>query len=105
MNKEISTAEAHNLFANGTAILLDVREHDELAICHIEGAQHIPMTEVPQNIDHLPRDRKLIVFCHHGMRSQRVCMFLEGHGLDNAVSMTGGIHAWSIDVDPSLPQY
>ncbi|ADE54877.1 rhodanese-like domain-containing protein [Coraliomargarita akajimensis] len=105
MNKEISASDAYKMFEQGDVILLDVRDADELEICKIDGAQHIPMTQIPQNLDHLPRDQRLVVFCHHGMRSQHVCLFLEGHGLDNAVSMTGGINAWTDEVDPSLQRY
>jgi len=66
MNKEISASEAAKLrAANPEVTLLDVREHSELAICRIEGALHIPMAEIPERAESLPRDRPLLVFCHH----------------------------------------
>jgi rhodanese-related sulfurtransferase len=106
MNKEINATEAvilHN--KNKEAVFLDVREHSELAICRIEGALHIPMGEVPERHEALPRDAPLIVLCHHGMRSLNVVQYLETKGFKNAINLAGGIHAWAVDVDPEMRQY
>jgi rhodanese-related sulfurtransferase len=106
MNKEINATEAvilHN--KNKEAVFLDVREHSELAICRIEGALHIPMGEVPERHEALPRDAPLIVLCHHGMRSLSVVQYLETKGFKNAINLAGGIHAWAVDVDPEMRQY
>ena len=106
MNKEISTSEAVILRdKNKDAVLLDVREHSELAICRIEGALHIPMGEVPERHEALPSDAPLIVFCHHGMRSLHVVQYLEAKGFENALNLAGGIHAWAVDVDPEMKKY
>ena len=105
MNKEISASAAAKLIRDESTVLLDVREDEELAICQIEGALHIPMGEFPNRIDALPRDKQLIIFCHHGMRSLNVCQFLEARGFTNATNMTGGVHAWSIQVDPGMRRY
>ena len=106
MNKEISATEAVILRnKNKEAVLLDVREHFELTICQIEGALHIPMGEVPERHKTLPRDAPLIVFCHHGMRSLNVVQYLEAKGFENVINLAGGIHAWSVDVDPRMKQY
>lgn len=106
MNKEISAAEADILRdKNKEAVFLDVREHSELAICHIEGALHIPMSEVPERHEALTRDAPLIVLCHHGMRSLNVVQYLESKGFQNAINLAGGIHAWAVDVDPEMTQY
>jgi len=106
MNKEISVCEAAKLRApTDSATFLDVREPEELAICRLEGALHIPMAEIPARCDSLPRDRPLVVFCHHGIRSAHVVRFLDAKGFANAVNLSGGIHAWSVEVDPQLPRY
>ncbi|MGB0415570.1 MAG: rhodanese-like domain-containing protein [Coraliomargarita sp.] len=105
MNKEISALEAAQLAQAGEAVLLDVREDAELAICKIEGALHIPMGEIPERADALPREEPLIVLCHHGMRSLNVCQYLEARGFTNTVNLAGGIHAWSVDVDPAMARY
>ena len=106
MNKEISATEAAKLRNSEEAIvLLDVREHTELEICRIEGALHIPMGQVPANHESLPRDKKLIVFCHHGMRSLNVVQYLEAQGFENAINLGGGIHAWANDVESEMARY
>jgi len=106
MDKEISAKEAAILHANNEeAVLLDVREDSELAICRIEGALHIPMGQIPERYEALPRKNPLIVLCHHGMRSLNVVQFLESKGFDNAINLTGGIHAWAHEVDPEMPRY
>ena len=105
MNKEISAVEASILQRNEEAILLDVREPAELEICRIEGALHIPLNEIPDRHSTLPKDRPVIVFCHHGRRSANVQMFLTAKGFDKIINMQGGIHAWSKDVDPQMTQY
>jgi rhodanese-related sulfurtransferase len=106
MNKEISATEAANLRENETdVVFLDVREHSELAICRIDGALHIPMGEIPERAEALPKGEKLIVLCHHGMRSLNVVQYLEARGFENAINMSGGIHAWSMEVDPEIARY
>jgi rhodanese-related sulfurtransferase len=106
MNKEISASEAVILRnKNKDAVFLDVREHSELAICRIEGALHVPMGEIPERHEALPRDAPLVVLCHHGMRSLNVVQYLEKKGFENAINLSGGIHAWAVDVDPEMKKY
>ena len=106
MNKEISASEAAKLRAeNPETVFLDVREHSELEICRIEGALHIPMGEIPSRLDALPREQPLVVFCHHGMRSMNVLQYLQASGFENVINLGGGIHAWSHEVDTSVPRY
>ena len=89
-------------------VLIDVREPDEYAITHIEGATLIPMREIPANLQQLEAradEATLIVFCHHGTRSMNVVYWLRQQGVDACQSMAGGIDAWSTSVDPSVPRY
>jgi rhodanese-related sulfurtransferase len=86
-------------------LLLDVREVDELAICAVTGAIHIPMGEVPARIAELPADMPVVVMCHHGMRSLRVMRYLHSVGRDNAINLEGGIDAWAEQVDPGIGRY
>lgn len=88
----------------GEALLLDVREPYELAQAHVEGAVHIPMRQVPARLAELPRDRPILVMCHHGGRSQMVADWLAANGL-RAENVAGGIDAWADEVDPSVPHY
>lgn len=105
MDKEISAVDTAFLLKSSNAAILDVREENELSICRIEGALHIPMAEVPDRYAELPKDVPLIVFCHHGMRSLKVVEYLKARGLENAINLTGGIHAWANEVDAEMPRY
>jgi len=53
----------------------------------------------------LDTDRPIACLCHHGSRSQHVANFLKENGFETVVNISGGIHAWSNEVDPSVPQY
>lgn len=86
-------------------VLLDVREPDELAICQLEGAVHMPMASVPARISELPRQQPLVVMCHRGGRSRAVVGFLRRAGFQNALNLEGGIDAWASEVDSSMAQY
>ena len=106
MDKEISAVDTAFLLKNNIdAAILDVREDNEFSICNIEGALHIPMAEVPDRYAELPKDAPLIVFCHHGMRSLKVVEYLKARGLENAINLSGGIHAWANEVDTEMPRY
>jgi adenylyltransferase/sulfurtransferase len=100
----IAVSEAARRVRSGEAILLDVREPPELAIVSIEGALHVPMRQVPARLGDIPRDRPVLVLCHHGGRSQVVADWLAAKGYV-AQNVAGGIDAWADEVDPSLPKY
>jgi rhodanese-related sulfurtransferase len=89
----------------GGVVLLDVREHDELAIAAVAGALHIPMREVPARLDELDAAKPLVVMCHSGGRSRRVAEFLQGSGFPNVFNLKGGIDAWSMQLDSRVPRY
>lgn len=79
------------------ALLLDVRETDEWAAGHIEGARHVPMSEVPQHVsyaDELSPDTPIVVVCKMGGRSAQVTAWLSQQGFD-AVNLEGGMLAWA----------
>ncbi|HEX8850927.1 MAG TPA: rhodanese-like domain-containing protein [Gemmatimonadaceae bacterium] len=84
--------------------LLDVREPAENAHARIGGETLIPLRTLPTAVEDIPRDRVVVVYCHHGARSARAVDFLRAHGID-ARNLTGGIDRWSIEVDPSVPRY
>ena len=86
-------------------MLLDVRERWEWDTARIEGAQHIPMREVPSRFEELERDRAVVAICHHGGRSLQVAMYLEKNGFTRMHNLQGGVDAWSRTVDPAVPLY
>jgi len=93
--------------ANEDFILIDCRTLPEYELCRIEGAQHMPLQEVMQHADDLEdeRDKRVIIHCHHGMRSLQMTAILREMGFSDVFSMAGGIDIWSIDIDPSVPRY
>ena len=86
-------------------LLLDVREPWEFEKCKIEGATLIPMNTIPARIEELDDDAEIVCICHHGARSMQVAAFLERHGFGRTFNLTGGIHAWAVQVDGTMPKY
>lgn len=86
-------------------LLLDVREAWEFDLCHIAGAQLIPMNAIPARHMELNRQMPLVCICHHGGRSMQVAHFLERNGFSQVINLTGGVHAWAQQVDASMPTY
>ena len=93
----------------GLPIVLDVREPWEVQLASVRPngfeLRAIPMANVPHHIDDLPRDRPIACMCHHGVRSAQVARFLVSQGFEAVVNITGGIHAWSDELDTSVPRY
>ncbi len=87
------------------ALLLDVREPFETQICRIEGGTHIPVRELAGRLAELPRDRRVLVLCHHGARSRQAAGFLRAHGFPAVSNIEGGIDAWAARVDPAMRRY
>ena len=85
--------------------LLDVRELWEWDIARIEGATHIPMGQIPDKMGTLDKTRPTVVICHHGMRSLQVVEFLQRAGFDKLHNLSGGIDAWSREIDPQIALY
>ena len=89
-------------------VLLDVREGWEVqtASTQPEGMDllHMPMQTIPARLHELDKTRPIACLCHHGSRSMQVASFLMQHGFE-VVNVAGGIHAWSAQVDPSIPVY
>ena len=86
-------------------LLLDVREPWEFQTCHIAGSVTMPMALVPIRQQELPDDRAVVCICHHGARSMQVAYFLERAGFDNVINLAGGVDAWALQVDGSMPTY
>lgn len=90
---------------NDTVFLLDVREQNEYDIVHLDDAQLIPLNTLPHNIDSLPTDQEIIVYCHHGQRSLYATAFLHQNGFTEAKNLMGGIDQWAAEIDTTLRRY
>ena len=95
------------LDAGENFLLLDCREPSEVATACIAGSTHIPMRDIPARLAELtPQQQgRIVVHCHHGGRSLRVTQFLRQQGFAQAQNMTGGIDAWSQEIDSGVPRY
>ena len=84
--------------------LIDVRTPEEWELARIHGAT-LNTEDLAQEMMHWPKDTPIIFYCHFGQRSVDAASYFAGHGFSNVRSMTGGIDAWSLSVDPSVPRY
>ena len=91
--------------ARPSPFLLDVRENWEYDTCHIAGSALMPMNTIPARIDDLDEEATIVCICHHGARSMQVAAFLEHNGFGKVINLTGGIHAWAVQVDSAMPKY
>lgn len=95
--------------AHGTPIVLDVREPAELQRASIRADGFtlltIPMNAVPARLAELAPQQPIACLCHHGGRSMQVAQFLAAQGFQQVANIAGGIHAWSAEVDSSVPTY
>lgn len=91
--------------AGDRPFILDVREPDEYEGANIGGAL-IPLGELPDRVDEIREHQgeDVVVHCRSGGRSAKAVEYLRANGFDRAVNLKGGIHAWSDEVDPSLPK-
>ncbi|MFB6347009.1 MAG: rhodanese-like domain-containing protein [bacterium] len=86
--------------------LLDIRKPREREVATLSNDVWIPMEEVPENLDSIAeKDRPLIIYCHHGMRSMKVTQYLREEGLDDVYSLAGGIDYWARKIDPEMNRY
>ena len=105
-DNDISVHKLAEMRTDGAAhTVLDIRESKELAVCAIGDSVTIPMQQVPDELEMLPREHPLIVVCHHGMRSAMVTDFLRNNGFNDAWNLAGGIDAWSRHIEPDMPRY
>jgi adenylyltransferase/sulfurtransferase len=103
---EITPAEMKERFDRGENFLLvDVREPWEYELCRIDGSKLIPMGSIPANLQALDVDEDVVCYCHHGMRSMDVAVWLRGQGVQRAKSLAGGIERWSLEIDARVARY
>jgi rhodanese-related sulfurtransferase len=103
--RTIDVHELQQLLADGKIMLLDVRGDDEFSYAAIAGSVHIPLPELPRRADELNPARPIAVLCHHGLRSEMAARWLERNGFTDVSNVAGGIDAWSMHVDPTVPRY
>jgi rhodanese-related sulfurtransferase len=85
-------------------VILDVREPVELTLASLPGVVHIPMREIPRRLEELDPDARIVVMCHHGVRSQHVAIWLVEQDFSDVSNLRGGIDAWSRELG-GVPRY
>jgi rhodanese-related sulfurtransferase len=105
--KNLTTDEVKRKIDRGDAFrLIDVREPSEHAAAHIEGAELLPLSSAQRWVQTLSPDEEIVIFCHHGSRSQQVAHYLASQlGFANVANMVGGIDDWSRRIDQTVPRY
>lgn len=102
----IAPQELSELLKNDTSItLIDVREPYEWNIGRLPGARLIPLAMLGAAAGTIDRAADVVVYCHHGMRSEMAAYLLRDAGVARVRNLAGGIDRWSIEVDPSVPRY
>lgn len=104
MIKQIKVKELSAKLINNEVVLIDVREQNELEICSIEKAIHIPMNKISSNIDQFDKVTRYAIICHSGIRSHNVSFYLQNMGF-NVCNVEGGITEWAKVVDRSMNTY
>jgi rhodanese-related sulfurtransferase len=102
---EITPRETAELLKEGKIKLVDVRSAQEYAIASVPGSVLADQNLAQEILQTWPKDTPVVTMCHHGMRSLDAAAYLRGHGFTNTRSMTGGIDAWSLQIDDSIPRY
>jgi rhodanese-related sulfurtransferase len=102
---EITPRETAELLKDGKIKLVDVRSAQEYAIASVPGSVLADQSVAQEILQTWPKDTPIVTMCHHGMRSLDAAAYLRGHGFTNTRSMTGGIDAWSLQIDDSIPRY
>jgi rhodanese-related sulfurtransferase len=90
---EVSVQQAQELVQNG-AFLLDVRTQEEWNEAHVDGATFIPLDQLAQRINEIPKDRQVVAICRSGNRSAQGRDFLHSAGFTQVTSVAGGMNNW-----------
>ncbi len=103
---EISASQLHDLVKSGKSpFLLDVRSMEETLICNLDNSVLIPLPELEKRLGELDKNADIIVYCHAGVRSHHAAQVMRRNGFARVRNLTGGITAWALDVDRSMPRY
>lgn len=108
---QVSVEELHQRMTESPQPLqlIDVREGQEVAIARLDGFENLPLSEFTEWSDQIKTrfdpDAETLVLCHHGVRSAQMCHWLVDQGFTNVKNIQGGIDAYSLRVDRSIPRY
>ena len=92
---QITAADLASSLRHGGVTLVDVRNDQEWAAGHIDGARHVPLGRLAGRLDQIPRERPIVLQCAAGARSAIAASLLRLHGIDRVSNLIGGIGAWT----------
>ncbi|HEV7765152.1 MAG TPA: molybdopterin-synthase adenylyltransferase MoeB [Thermoanaerobaculia bacterium] len=98
------TQLSEKLSTGADIVLIDVREPYEWNVGHLDAATHIPLSQVPQRLGEIPKDREVVMICRSGGRSAHAQEHLiRQHGYTKVKNLVGGMQRWAREVDPKMP--
>jgi len=102
---EVTVRETSELVNEGKVALLDVREPRAFAVASIPGSRRVDEALAEEIVQSWSKDTPIVLICHHGVRTSDAAEYLREYGFANVKSLSGGIDAWSLEIDPSVPRY
>ncbi len=81
------------------AHIVDVRTPNEYEQGRLPDASNLPADVLPEQLESLPRDRKILVYCERGVRSEKACRLLASNGFENVSLLEGGLDAWKGELE------
>jgi len=104
--KHLTVQQLAERLANGSPpVIIDVREPHEYQLARIDGAILKPLGQIFSWAEELDKQQEYVLQCHTGVRSFQAALVLERLGFTNVANLTGGIDAWSMQIDPRVPRY
>jgi len=103
---EMTAKDLKCLLDSGVHVnLIDVREPHEYDVCHISGSRLIPVRQIPNHVNEFDLNEEYVFYCHVGERSAWAVNFLRQIGFEKVRNLLGGVDAWAIEIDPTMPRY
>ena len=103
---EITVKDLKSLLDSGVHVnLIDVREPHEYDFCHISSSRLIPVRQIPNYVNEFNLNEEYVFYCHVGERSGWAANFLRQRGFKKVRNLLGGVDAWAIEIDPTMPRY
>jgi rhodanese-related sulfurtransferase len=103
---QIAPAEVAKRLESGEQLpLIDVRSREEWDAVHLETSTFLTQELMQEMLSTWPKEKEFVFLCHHGIRSLDAASYFAGHGFQNVRTMTGGLDAWSLEVDPEVHRY
>jgi rhodanese-related sulfurtransferase len=103
---DVPPEELRQWLAEGRALrLIDVREKEEWDLCRLPGAELMPVGSIAEWSGRLDPRQELLLYCHHGIRSLHAAMYLAAHGFARVMHLRGGLDAYCLQADSSIPRY